>query len=185
MEPLTILLLAVGLAMDALAVSMCKGLAMGRTGWGPAVAVGLWFGVFQALMPMTGFYLGRSFYDAISDYDHWVAAVLLSVIGLNMIRGSSGEDEGMDAGIGHGEMLVLAIATSVDALAVGISMAMGGGEVFAPAAVIGIVTFLISAAGVRVGAEFGNRYGSKAELAGGVILIVIGIEVLAEHLGYM
>ncbi len=185
MELLTVVLIAVGLAMDAFAVSLCKGLAMGKPTIKQMLIVGLWFGVFQALMPVIGFYLGSSFYSYITDFDHWIAAGLLWLIGLNMIRESlSSEDEEMDASLDMRTMLVLAIATSIDALAVGISLAMGGGDILVPAVLIGVITLAISAAGVYLGGLFGDRFGRKAEFVGGLILVIIGIRILAEHMGW-
>ncbi len=184
MDVLSILLIGIGLAMDAFAVAVCKGMAMRKPGVKAIVVIGLWFGVFQAVMPAIGYFLGSSFYSYISDYDHWIAFVLLALIGANMIREAmSGEDEGVDGSIGMRTMLVLAIATSIDALAVGISLAMTGDGIAVPAVIIGVVTFLISAFGVKAGSLFGDRFGSKAEVLGGIILIVIGLRILLEHLG--
>ncbi len=184
MDPLSVLLIAVGLAMDAFAVAICKGLAMKRPGIRQILIVGIWFGVFQALMPVIGYYLGSSFYSYIEDYDHWIAFILLALIGVNMIREAiSDEEEGVDASTGFRTMLVLAVATSIDALAVGISLAMTGDDIMTSAVVIGVVTFLISASGVKIGSLFGDRFGKKAELVGGVILILIGLRVLLDHLG--
>lgn len=186
MDYLSILLIAVGLAMDAFAVAVCKGLAMRRPGLRSVAVVGLWFGLFQALMPVIGYLLGSSFYSYIADYDHWIAFGLLALIGANMIREAlSDEDEGVDDSTGFRVMLVLAVATSIDALAVGISLAMTGDDIVTSAAVIGVVTFLISAAGVKVGSLFGDRFGRKAELAGGIVLIAIGLRILLEHLGLL
>ena len=185
MELLAVFLIAVGLAMDAFAVSLCKGLAMGKPDIRQMLIVGVWFGGFQALMPVIGYYLGISFYSYITDFDHWIAAGLLWLIGLNMILESmSSEEEQMDASLGFRTMLVLAVATSIDALAVGISLAMEGGGIAASAVMIGVVTFAISAAGVRLGGMFGDRYGRRAELVGGLILVVIGVKILAEHMGW-
>ena len=184
-ELLAVFLIAVGLAMDAFAVSLCKGLAMGKPDIRQMLIVGIWFGGFQALMPVIGYYLGTSFYSYITDFDHWIAAGLLWLIGLNMIRESlSSEEEQMDASLSLRTMLVLAVATSIDALAVGISLAMEGGGIAASAVMIGVVTFAISAAGVRLGGMFGDRYGRRAELVGGLILVVIGVRILAEHMGW-
>ena len=184
MDLLSVLLIAVGLAMDAFAVAICKGLAMKRPGIRQILIVGIWFGVFQALMPVIGYYLGSSFYSYIKDYDHWIAFILLALIGVNMIREAiSDEEEGVDASTGFRTMLVLAVATSIDALAVGISLAMTGDDIMTSAVVIGVVTFLISASGVKIGSLFGDRFGKKAELVGGVILILIGLRVLLDHLG--
>ena len=186
MDPLSLLLIAVGLAMDAFAVSICKGLAMKKPSLKSVLIIGLWFGFFQALMPIIGYYLGSSFYYYIADYDHWIAFILLAVIGVNMIREAlSDEEEDVDDSIGFRTMLVLAIATSIDALAVGISLAMTGDDILTSAVLIGVVTFLISVAGVRIGSVFGDRFGKKAELVGGAILIIIGARILLEHLGFI
>ena len=184
MELLTILLIAVGLAMDALAVSLCKGMAMKRPDPKSMLIIGLWFGGFQGIMPVIGYLLGSSMYDLISDYDHWIAFGLLLLIGLNMIVESfSKEEEKIDADLGFGTMFILAVATSIDALAVGITLAMDGGDIVLSAIVIGVVTMCISIMGVRVGAEVGNAFGKRAELLGGLILIAIGTKILLEHLG--
>lgn len=186
MDLLAVVLIAVGLAMDAFAVALCKGLAMKKPDMRSILIIGVWFGFFQALMPVIGYLLGSSFYDYISDYDHWIAFILLLAIGLNMIREAlSGEEEGVDDSIGFRTMLVLAIATSIDALAVGISLAMAGDDIAVSAVLIGVITFAISAAGVKIGSVFGDRFGSKAELVGGVILILIGFNILLEHLGFL
>ena len=187
MEILTIILLAIGLAMDAFAVSICKGLAMGKAQWRSMIVIGLWFGAFQAIMPIIGYFLGRSCYDLIKDYDHWIAAALLFLIGANMIREAlSGEEEDVNADIGFKVMLILAIATSIDALAIGISIAMDSdGSIFASALVIGVITMVISMVGVKIGSVFGDRFGTKAEILGGVILILIGVKVILEHTGYL
>lgn len=186
MDPLSLVLIAVGLAMDAFAVSICKGLAMKKPSLKAILVVGIWFGFFQALMPVIGYYLGSSFYDYIADYDHWIAFILLAVIGVNMIREAlSDEEEGVDDSTGFRTMLILAIATSIDALAVGISLAMTGDDILTSAVLIGVITFLISAFGVKIGSVFGDRFGKKAELVGGVILIVIGLRILLEHLGFL
>ncbi len=186
MEYLSVLLIAVGLAMDAFAVAICKGLAMRKPGVKAILVIGLWFGFFQAVMPVIGYLLGSSFYSYIADYDHWIAFALLALIGANMIREAlSGEEEGVDDSIGFRTMLVLAIATSIDALAVGISLAMTGDDIVQSAVMIGVVTFLISAAGVKMGSLVGDRFGSRAELVGGVILILIGLRILLDHLGVL
>lgn len=184
MDLLAVILVGIALAMDAFAVSLCKGLAIGKVRAKAMIIIGVWFGFFQFLMPVIGFYVGRSFYDLISEFDHWIAFLLLAIIGANMIREAlSSEEEDNDPDIGFKIMLLLAIATSIDALAVGISLAMEGGNIWYEASVIGILTFAISAVGVKIGSLFGNRFGNKAELLGGVILIIIGVKILLEHLG--
>ena len=186
MDLLTVLLLGVGLAMDAFAVSLCKGLAFGKVRPGQALVVGIWFGVFQAIMPIIGFFLGRSFYDLVSSFAYWIAFLMLLLIGLNMIREAlSGEEEGIDSSLGFSIMFFLAVATSIDALAVGISLAMEGGDIFVPSAVIGIVTLIISMAGVYIGGVFGDRFGRNAEILGGIILIGIGTKFLLSGFGIL
>ena len=185
MDLLTLFLLAVGLSMDAFAVSICKGLAMKKISFRQAAIVGLWFGGFQALMPTIGFFLGSTFEQYITAFDHWVAFVLLSAIGAGMIKESlSTEESNGNDSFSFKTMLLLALATSIDALAVGITFALLP-DVNVPLAVclIGITTFVCSAAGLKVGNLFGLKYKAKAELAGGIILILIGLKILLEHLG--
>ncbi len=181
-----LLILAVGLSMDAFAVSVCKGLAMKKATWKAEICCGAWFGGFQALMPLIGYFLGSLFIDAISAIDHWVAFVLLAIIGINMLREALGsdEEETADADLSVKTMFVMAIATSIDALAVGISLAMAGVDnIFLAVLLIGATTFVLSAIGVKVGNVFGSRYEKKAEIVGGVILILLGVKILLEHLG--
>ena len=175
--------LAVGLSMDAFAVSICKGLSIRALMPRHAVIVGLWFGAFQALMPLVGWLLGAAFADMIASVDHWIAFVLLSLIGGNMIREALGwEEEDCDPSLAPLAMLVLAVATSIDALAVGVTFAfLQVDNILSAVAFIGVTTFVLSAAGVRVGAVFGVRFKSRAELAGGLILMGMGIKILAEH----
>lgn len=179
------LLIAIGLAMDAFAVSICKGLAMRHPTAGQVVIVGLWFGGFQMIMPIIGYALGSSFHSLIKDVDHWIAFGLLVAIGLNMIRESFSIDEETDASLGIWTMFLLAVATSIDALAVGISLAMDSDGIAVPSVMIGVVTFAICAAGVLMGSKIGDRYNSRARFAGGIILILIGAKILLEHLGYL
>ena len=178
-------MIAVGLSMDAFAVSICKGLATKKVGVKHMLIVGLWFGGFQALMPLIGYFLGSTFEEYITRFDHWVAFVLLALIGGNMIREAlSGEEEKANDLLGVREMLTLAVATSIDALAVGVTFALlPGVNIAAAVSFIGVITFVISAAGIKVGNAFGTKCKSKAELAGGVILILIGLKILLEHLG--
>ena len=186
MDLLSIILIGIGLAMDAFAVSICKGLAMRTPRVRDMLVVGLWFGFFQAIMPVIGYFLGESFYQYISEYDHWIAFILLFLIGANMIRESfSKEEKDLDSSIGFSIMLLLAIATSIDAFAVGITFAMDGSGILLPAVIIGIITFAISFAGVKLGSIVGDRYSSKAELTGGIILIAIGLKILLEHSGFL
>ena len=185
-------LLAVGLSMDAFAVSVCKGLAMKKAMLKAEATCGLWFGGFQALMPTVGFFLGALFADAIEAFDHWVAFALLAIIGINMLKEAlekkdePGDNPEKDADLSVKTMFLMAVATSIDALAVGISLAMVGSvNIWLAAAFIGICTCLLSALGVKIGNVFGSRYEKKAELAGGVILILLGVKILLEHLGVL
>lgn len=176
-------LIAVGLSMDAFAVAVCKGLSMGRMNPRNALIIGLYFGGFQALMPLIGYALGAQFQDAITAYDHWIAFILLAVIGGNMIKDALGHDEdSCDASVAFKDMVVLAVATSIDALAVGVTFAFLQVSILPAVSFIGLVTFLLSIAGVKVGNVFGCRYKSKAEFTGGLILVTIGLKILAEHL---
>lgn len=178
--------LAVGLSMDAFAVSVCKGLAMKKLSLKNMAIVGLWFGGFQGLMPLAGYFLGSWFADKISVIDHWIAFVLLTLIGVNMIREAlSGEDSEASDSLDIKTMAVLAVATSIDALAVGVTFAFLSVDIVPAVTFIGVVTFILSAAGVKVGHVFGLKYKSKAEIAGGVILILIGLKILLEHLGVL
>ena len=183
---LEIFILAVGLAMDAFAVAVCKGLSLRRLKLGQALLVGLWFGLFQALMPALGYLLGAAFSGLIQSIDHWVAFVLLLLIGGNMIReGLQGDEEEVDPSLSFGVMFLLAVATSIDALAVGITFAFLRVNLLLAVSLIGVITFAISAVGVKVGNVFGVRYKSKAELLGGTVLILIGGKILLEHLGVL
>ncbi len=186
-----LLLLAVGVSMDAFAVSICKGLAMKRATPGAMATVGGWFGGFQALMPLIGFFLGTMFAAAIEAIDHWVAFALLGIIGVNMLKEALEKQEecgccsdAHNADLGARTMFVMAVATSIDALAVGISLAMAGNvNIWLSVALIGVTTFCFSAAGVKIGSIFGAAFEKKAQLAGGLILILIGLNILLEHLG--
>lgn len=186
-----LLLMGIGLAMDAFAVSICKGLGMKELNKKQAVIIGLYFGGFQALMPFIGWALGIQFQQYITSVDHWVAFVLLAIIGGKMIveaiRGWNKEEvvEVDDKPINHKEMLILAVATSIDALAVGITFAFLGTPIVEAIVIIGITTFIISIFGVVAGNFFGSKYKSKAELAGGVILVLLGTKILVEHLGIL
>ena len=183
MDLLTLLTLAVGLAMDAFAVSICKGLAMREKVLKKGIIVGLWFGGFQALMPTIGFFLGTQFKDQITSIDHWIAFVLLGLIGINMVKEAlSNDEEQADDSIAVKEMFMFAVATSIDALAVGITFAFLNVHIVSAASMIGVCTFLISFAGVKIGNIFGTKYKSKAELAGGIILILLEFKILFEHL---
>ena len=179
---LELLLIAVGLSMDAFAVSICKGLSLKRLKVRHAALVGLYFGGFQALMPMIGWALGYRFERVIASVDHWVAFFLLAVIGVSMIR-ESRESEELNDDLSFRTMVVLAVATSIDALAVGITFAFLRVRILPAAGLIGVTTFLLSGLGVYIGHVFGLKYKAKAELAGGIILILIGLKILLEHLG--
>lgn len=185
---LELFILAVGLSMDAFAVSICKGLSVGRVRPVHMLTAGLWFGGFQALMPFLGWLLGSQFEALITNIDHWIAFVLLLIIGGNMIREAlSGgeEDEDLSPSLAAPGMFLLAVATSIDALAVGVTFAFLKVKIWAAVALIGVCTFVISAVGVKIGHVFGARFKSKAELFGGVVLVLIGAKILLEHLGLL
>jgi len=176
-------ILAIGVSMDAFAVAVCKGLSIKRLNWRHAVLTGLYFGGFQAAMPLIGYLLGSHFKDAIASFDHWIAFFLLAAIGFSMIREScSKEEEELDSSLDFKTMSVLALATSIDALAVGVTLSFLSVRIVPAVSFIGIITFFLSAAGVKAGHIFGTRYRSKAEFCGGVILILIGLKILIEHL---
>ena len=203
MRIIELFLVAVGLSMDAFAVAICKGLSMEKASVKNMLIVGFYFGVFQMSMPLLGYVLGAQFAGYIEAYDHWIAFVLLAIIGIQMLRESmSGDNDCTEAGgvieaggcvecgpaqsgisLAPAEMLPLAVATSIDALAVGVSFAFLGVDILPAVSFIGIVTFALSAVGVQVGNLFGARYKSRAEMAGGIILILIGLKILLEHLG--
>ena len=184
-------LLAIGVSMDAFAVSICKGLATRKAGLREMGTCGVWFGGFQALMPLIGFFLGTLFATAIEAFDHWVAFGLLALIGGNMLKEALGkedcdccEDENGD--FGFKTMFVMAIATSIDALAIGVSMALAGNvNIWIAITLIGITTCVTSALGVKIGNVFGSKFKKKAEAAGGIILILLGLKILLEHLGIL
>lgn len=187
MDIVSLLALAVGLSMDAFAVSVCKGLALKKVNAKHMCIVGAWFGGFQALMPTIGYLLGVRFEQYITAIDHWIAFVLLALIGANMIREavSPGGDEEADASLGFKTMLLMAVATSIDALAVGITFAFLSVDIIPAALTIGVTTFALSAVGVKVGSVFGLKYKKRAEIAGGVILCLLGLKILLEHLGVL
>ena len=172
--------------MDAFAVSVCKGLAMPKCTFKKAAIVGLWFGGFQALMPAIGYVLGAQFQETIASIDHWIAFVLLALIGGNMIHEAlDNDEEEADASLNVKTMFLLAVATSIDALAIGITFAFLKVNIIPAVCFIGIVTFIISFAGVKIGNVFGARYKNKAEIVGGIILILLGLKILLEHLGFL
>lgn len=187
----TLLLMGVGLSMDAFAVSICKGLSMRKVNKKQCLVIGLFFGGFQALMPFIGWVLGSQFEQYITSIDHWIAFILLGFIGGKMVVEAIQEKDEvvevgkMDPPLDFKEMFILAIATSIDALAVGITFAFLQVPIVEAVSIIGITTFVISVIGVYVGNFFGNRYKKKAELAGGIILILIGLKILLEHLGIL
>ena len=177
--------IAVGLSLDAFAVAICKGLSVKKVSVKHGLIVGLYFGGFQAGMPLLGYLLGSSFAKYIEAFDHWVAFVLLGIIGINMIRESREKEETLDASFGLKAMLPMAIATSIDALAVGISFAFMRVQIGWAVLFIGVTTFTLSAIGVKLGNLFGAKYKSKAELFGGIVLILLGTKILLEHLGVL
>ena len=184
MGAIEILLISIGLAMDAFAVSVCKGLAMRKMSWKKAITIGLYFGAFQAIMPTIGFSLGTTFERFITNVDHWIAFILLVGIGINMVKEAfNKESENRNDNVDVKTMLVLSIATSIDALAIGITFACLKIHIVMPVITIGLITFIISVIGVKIGNRFGDKYEKKAEIMGGVILILLGIKILLEHLG--
>ena len=184
-------LIGVGLSMDAFAAAICQGLSMTRIKWGHALTVGLYFGGFQALMPFIGWMLGSQFADRIQQYDHWIAFILLVLIGGNMIREALFGDEEdaaqaeTDLRLDHKKLFLMAIATSIDALAIGVTFAFLETAILPAIGIIGCTTFCISVAGVAVGCWFGARYKKRAEITGGAILVLLGIKILLEHLGIL
>lgn len=186
MNNFELILIAVGLSMDAFSVSICKGLTTQRFSWRTALTCGLWFGSFQALMPVVGYFLGAQFQEMIETYDHWIAFGLLFLIGTNMIReavwGKKEKDEN-NGSLDLKTMFLLAIATSIDALAIGVSFAFIQVNIWIAISIIGVITFLFSILGVKIGNVFGSKYEKSAEIIGGIILIIIGLKILFEHLG--
>ena len=183
---LEIFFIGVGLAMDAFAVSVCKGLSMKMLDWKKAIIIALYFGIFQAGMPVIGYFLGSTFENLVTKVDHWIAFILLAAIGANMIKETfSNETEDENDNADFKTMIVLAIATSIDALAVGITFAFFEINLLLAILIIGVTTFAISLLGVKIGNKFGSKYESKAEIAGGVVLILMGLKILLEHLGVL
>ena len=191
MRFIELFLIGVGLSMDAFAAAICQGLSMTRIKWGHALTVGLYFGGFQALMPFIGWMLGSQFADRIQQYDHWIAFILLVLIGGNMIREAlSGDEEDAaqaetDLRLDHKKLFLMAIATSIDALAIGVTFAFLETAILPAIGIIGCTTFCISVAGVAVGCWFGARYKKRAEITGGAILVLLGVRILLEHLGIL
>ena len=182
-----IILIAVSLAMDAFAVSICKGLSMKKRDWKKAIIIALYFGLFQGGMPLIGYLLGVGFEESIKFIDHWIAFGLLAFIGGNMIKEalSKNEDDEVDDKVDFKTMIVLAIATSIDALAIGVTFAFLNVNIVLAVSLIAAITFVISCIGVKLGNVFGDKYEKKAELAGGIVLILIGLKILLEHLGIL
>lgn len=179
-----LILLSIGLGMDAFAVSVCKGISMKKMNWKKACIIGLYFGGFQAIMPVIGYFFGSSFESIITNIDHWIAFILLAIIGAKMIQEAfQKEEEEYNEDISVKTMLVLSIATSIDALAVGITFAFLKVNLLLAITLIGTITFILSVIGTKIGNRFGDKYKSKAELAGGIILIIIGLKILLEHIG--
>ena len=185
MSLLELFAIAVGLSMDAFAVSVCKGLSLRRYGPGRSLTAGIYFGGFQALMPLFGWALGVRFQQAIANVDHWIAFGLLTLIGINMLREARQEGDSLDEAMGPAAMLPLAVATSIDALAVGVTFAFLQVSILPAVSFIGVTTFVLSALGVWVGSAFGARWRERAEQAGGIILILMGVKILAEHVGLL
>ena len=181
----TNIFLGIGLAMDAFSVSMANGLNEPHMNKGRVCTIAGVFGGFQALMPLIGYFLGSFFAEMIEKYDHWVAFVLLAIIGGNMIKESFGKDEKVDSSMDVKSMLLLAIATSIDALAVGVTFAFLQVQIVPAVSFIGVITFIFSAVGVKIGSLFGTKYKSKAELFGGIVLVLIGIKILLEGIGVL
>ena len=183
MKTIELIILSIGLGMDAFAVSVCKGLSMKKMNWKKAIIIGLYFGFFQLIMPVIGYFLSRGFESIVINVDHWIAFILLGVIGGNMIKESLKErSENCNENVNFKTMIILAIATSIDALAVGITFAFLNVNLLLAVILIGIITFVLSVIGVKIGNIFGDKYENKAEFAGGIILIFLGIKILLEHL---
>lgn len=186
MSLIELFILAVGLSMDAFAVSICKGLSMQKVTIKKYLTIGLYFGIFQAGMPILGYALGVQFKDYITSIDHWIAFILLGVIGINMIREAMNKEEDTcNDSLDTKTMLLLAIATSIDALAVGITFAFLSVDIVPAVSFIGITTFILSMIGIKIGHIFGEKFKAKAELAGGIILILMGLKILFEHLNLL
>ena len=185
MSLLDLFILAIGLSMDAMAVAICKGLSVQKLKFRHAIITGLYFGGFQAVMPLIGYFLGRQFSTYIESVDHWIAFVLLSLIGGNMIKESFGKAEECNCSFSPRAMIPMAIATSIDALAVGVTFAFLNVTIVPAVTFIGVITFSLSAVGVYIGHLFGAKFKSKAELLGGIVLILMGFRILLEHLGIL
>jgi len=183
MKIIELLLLSVGLGMDAFAVSVCKGISMKKMDWKKAIIIGLYFGGFQALMPVIGYFLGSAFESLITNIDHWIAFILLGIIGGKMIKDSFvDESDNCNDDVSFKTMFVLAVATSIDALAIGITFAFLNVNLILAVTIIGVITFILAVIGTKIGNRFGDKYQNKAELVGGIILVLLGIKILLEHL---
>lgn len=182
MSNIEILLIGIGLSMDAFSVAVCKGLSIKKITLKKCLTVGLYFGIFQAIMPFLGYTLGKNFEDLIIRYDHWIAFALLLIIGINMIKGAFDKEEDISSDTTFKKMLPLAIATSIDALVIGTTFAFLKVNIIKSIIMIGITTFILSTIGTNLGNLFGNKYKNKAQIIGGIILIIIGIKTLLEHL---
>ena len=186
MELFEITVIGIGLAMDAFAVSVCKGLSMKKVDWKKTLIIALYFGIFQALMPVLGYFLGSTFSSFVEKVDHWIAFILLAIIGGNMIKESTdNEEEKRNDNVDVKTMVLLAVATSIDALAVGVTFAFFKVNLLFSISIIGIITFVLSVLGVIIGNKFGDKFQNRAELAGGIILIIIGLKILLDHLGIL
>lgn len=183
MELIDIVLISIGVAMDAFAVAICKGLSMKKMNWKKALIIGAYFGFFQMIMPIAGYLLGIGFDEWFEKFDHWIAFILLAFIGGKMIKEAFESEECLDDKVDFSSMFLLALATSIDALAIGVTYAfLDVSNCMEAFASIGIITFILSVVGVKIGNKFGNKFGKKAELIGGIILIFMGFEILIEHL---
>lgn len=186
MGVIEIILISIGLAMDAFAVSICKGLSMKKMSWKKAGIIGLYFGIFQAGMPLIGYFLGSTFANFVTNVDHWIAFILLGFIGISMIKEAlSKECDSLNDNVDFKTMVILAIATSIDALAIGVTFAFLKVNVVLAVSSIGIITCILSVIGVKIGNVFGDKYENKAQLAGGLILILLGTKILLEHVGIL
>lgn len=184
MELFEIIFIGIGLAMDAFAVSICKGLSMKKINWKKTIIIAMYFGLFQAMMPVIGYFLGSTFSEIVQKVDHWIAFILLTIIGGNMIKDSNDDEiEKRNDNVDFKTMILLAIATSIDALAVGITFAFFKVNLLLSITIIGLITFVLSFIGVIIGNKFGDKFQNRAELTGGIILIIIGLKILLEHLG--
>ena len=185
MNLIELMIVSVGLSMDALAVAVCKGLACRKVSFRQCMLTGLYFGFFQALMPLTGFLLGSGFSDRITETDHWIAFLLLSVIGFKMLLDARGADDRLDSSFSLRAMLPLAVATSIDALAMGAGFAFLNLSILPTVSLIGAITFVLSSSGVRLGSLFGSRFRAAAQLTGGLILLFMGTKILIDHLNIL